>query len=287
MRILVTNDDGIESEGLHALVAKIATLGHDTVVAAPDRDQSGTSASLGRMRADEHIDARRVEIPGCDGVPAFAVVGTPGFCVIAGRLGAFGDRPELVVSGINVGTNTGRAILHSGTVGAALTAQNFGAKGLAVSLESGRSTGDLLDVADLPWHTATEIAGQVLDLLLDAPARTVLNLNVPARPLADVRGIKWAHLDAFGTVRSAIAETPDGRLQFELVATNEEPGADSDRGLLAQGYASVTSVVGVAEAWPDPTIAAPEIAEHAVPGAPVEHVHGPEQSRLALRPHRA
>lgn len=274
MRVLVTNDDGIESEGLHVLAAKISELGHETIVAAPDRDQSGTSASLGVLHADQHLDVRRVEVPGCHAVPAYAVVGTPGLCVVASRLGAFGDPPDLVASGINTGTNTGRAILHSGTVGAALTAQNFGMKSIAVSLEA---------VEPWQWHTAVEVTGQVLELLANAPARTVLNLNVPARPLADVEGIRWGHLDSFGSVRSAIAESADGTLQFELVATDKRGAPQSDRGLLEKGYATVTSVVGIAEAWPDPDVEVPDVAERTVPGGPVVSVHGPEASRLTLR----
>jgi 5'-nucleotidase len=299
MRILVTNDDGIESAGLHVLAAKIASLGHSTVVAAPDRDQSGTAASLGRIHADRHLDVRRVELPGAPGVEAFAAAATPGMCVVAGRLGAFGDPPEVVVSGINAGLNVGRAILHSGTVGAALTAQNFGMKGLAVSVEApdvlpagvahpGRvaprpASGDGED--PWHWHTAAEVTGQVLDLLADAPRRTMLNLNVPGCPLDQVGGVRWAHLDAFGSVRSSIVESRDGRLQFELVATGHEPAADTDRALVRAGFAALTSIVGVAEAWPDPDVVTPEIAQRSVGGAPVEHVHGPEHSRLHLRRH--
>lgn len=274
VRVLVTNDDGIESEGLHALAAKLVSLGHDTVVAAPDRDQSGTAASLGRMNADEHLDARRVEIPGAPAAEAYAVAATPGLCVIAGRLGAFGPPPEVVVSGINAGTNLGRSILHSGTVGAVLTAQSFGAKGLAVSLQTTEAW---------HWHSATELTAQVLELLIDAPSRAVLNLNVPGLPITEIQGIRWAHLDAFGSVRSAVAESDDGRLQFELVATDLDPRDDTDRGLVAAGYASLTSIVGIAEAWPDAGVETPEIVERVVAGSPVEAVHDLDRSRLMLR----
>ena len=169
---------------------------------------------------------RRVEIAGCD-APAWAVAGPPGLCTLAARLGAFGAEPDLVVSGINAGLNTGRAILHSGTVGAALTAQNFGAKGLAVSVD-----------AKEPWRwdTAATIALEVLDLLVEAPARSVLNLNVPALPRADVRGVRWARLAAFGAVRAAIGEaTHDGALQIELRATDEVLPPDTDTALCDGG----------------------------------------------------
>ena len=117
MRLLVTNDDGIDAEGLHVLAQRLATTGHDLVVAAPAADASGSGAALGVFHADSHIDVKRVEVPGCD-APAWAVAGPPGLCAMAAHLGAFGAPPDIVVSGINAGLNTGRAILHSGTVGA-------------------------------------------------------------------------------------------------------------------------------------------------------------------------
>jgi 5'-nucleotidase len=135
MKVLVTNDDGVESAGLHALVRALVDDGRDVLVVAPDRDMSGSGAAIGQIHIDEHIDADKVELPGLPGVPAYAVDGPPGLCVLAARLGGFGDPPDVVVSGINPGCNTGRAVLHSGTVGAALTAANFGGRGLAISID--------------------------------------------------------------------------------------------------------------------------------------------------------
>jgi 5'-nucleotidase len=263
MRLLVTNDDGIDAEGLHVLAQHIARTDHDVVVAAPSADASGSGAALGVFHADAHIDVKRVEIPKCD-APAWAVSGPPGLCTLAARLGAFGEPPDVVVSGINAGLNTGRAILHSGTVGAALTAQNFGAKGLAVSVD-----------AVTPWRfdTAAIVALEVLDQLIDAPARSVLNLNVPARPHHELRGLKWARLAAFGAVRAAIAEArADGQLQIELRATDEVLPVDTDTALCEAGYAALTSIVGIVESWP-PQQPAQEVAQHQVPGAPHDSLH--------------
>jgi 5'-nucleotidase len=222
-------------------------------------------AALGLMHADQHIDAKRVQIPGCNGLPAYAMDGPPGMCVCAARLGAFGEPPDVVVSGINPGCNTGRAILHSGTVGAALTAQSFGASALAVSVD-----------VSAPWRfdTAARVALDVLPMLFDAPARSVLNLNVPAREYDDVLGVRWARLAAFGSVRAAVAEAGEGRLQFELRATGVAPPPDSDQGFIEAGYASLTTLVGVAEAWPaaEPRDAQGMVSQ-VVPGVPVEHVH--------------
>jgi 5'-nucleotidase len=263
--VLVTNDDGVDAPGLHVLAATLAVAGYDVLVVAPDSDRSGTSAAIGLQHADQHVDAKRVEIPGCEGVDAFAVDGPPGLCVVAARLGAFGDPPALVVSGINPGCNTGRAILHSGTVGAALTAQSFGCSALAVSL----------DASD-PWQfdTAARLALEVLPMLQNAPKRSVLNLNVPARRFEEVLGVRWARLAPFGSVRAAIAESRDDRIQFELRATGVAPPPDSDQGMIDQGYASLTTLVGVAEAWPPAGDAgAGAVTSRVVPGGLVEPVH--------------
>ena len=256
MRILVTNDDGIDAEGLHVLARHVVKAGHDVVVVAPDGDASGSGAAIGVFHADSHIDVRQVQIAECD-APAWALAGPPGLCALATRLGAFGAPPDVVCSGINAGLNTGRAILHSGTVGAALTAQNFGAKGLAVSVAAGEPW---------EWDTAAAIAVEVLDVLADAPARSVLNLNVPALPRHEVKGLRWARLAAFGAVRAAIAPAEsDGRLQIELRATDESLPPDTDTALCDAGYAALTTLVGIAESWPAEQPAL-DVARRPVPG---------------------
>jgi 5'-nucleotidase len=135
VRVLVTNDDGVASPGLHALARALVDVGCDVVVVAPDREMSGSAAAIGQVHVEAGVDAERIDLPRLDGVPAYAVAGPPGLCVLTARLGGFGDPPDVVVSGINPGCNTGRAVLHSGTVGAALTAANFGCRGLAVSID--------------------------------------------------------------------------------------------------------------------------------------------------------
>jgi len=100
-----------------------------------------------------------------------------------------------VVSGINHGVNVGRSVLHSGTVGAALTASQLGLSALAVSLRVG-------DEPD-PWESAADLAVALLPLLVAAPARTVLNLNVPHLRLAQIRGVRWARVSGAGLIKSA------------------------------------------------------------------------------------
>ena len=263
-RVLVTNDDGVEAQGIHVLAASLCAKGYDVLVVAPDRDRSGMSAAIGLVHADQHLDVTRVDLPGCDGTAAFALDGPPALCVMAARLGAFGEPPEFVVSGINSGCNTGRAILHSGTVGAALTAQGFGCSALAVSV----------DVSD-PWRydAAARVALDVLPMLLEAPPRSVLNLNVPACAYEEVLGVRWARLAAFGSVRAAVAGSDDARIQFELRASGVKPPPDSDQGLVDQGYASLTTLVGVVEAWPPEAAGDGDVHPAVVPGAAVEPVH--------------
>jgi 5'-nucleotidase len=234
VRVLVTNDDGVLAPGIAPLAAAVVARGHDVVVAAPQEDMSGSSAAIGRMHADETIDVAPVELDGVD-APCFGVLGPPALAVMAARLGGFGAPPELVVSGINPGPNTGRAVLHSGTVGAALTAANFGVSGLAVSI----------DVGDpYHWATAAELAAAALDWLVEQPPKTVLNLNVPNLPLTDVRGVRPASLAPFGTVRAALVESQGG-LQMELAEHGVELPPDSDTALVRTGWAAVTSLVGI------------------------------------------
>lgn len=249
MRLLLTNDDGIGSPGLHALARHLLRDGHDVVVAAPDQDMSGASAAIGRLHADQHIDVAATEIPGTGGFEGYAVAGPPGLAAMAACLGAFGAPPEVVVSGVNTGLNTGRSVLHSGTVGAALTAQSFGTCGLAISIEPTE-----------PWHwdTACEHAAAALAWLAErAPTRTVLNVNVPGRPRDGVKGVRWAKLDRFGSVRAAVAESGRNRLQFEFHESGRELDPESDTALVADGYVTLTALHGVREA---------DVAEREEPG---------------------
>jgi 5'-nucleotidase len=247
VRVLVTNDDGVDAPGIHVLAAAMVDAGLDVLVAAPRQDMSGSGAAIGRLHVDEHIDVEPFEIPGLPDVPAYGVDGPPALAVMAARLGGFGEPPELVVSGINPGPNTGRSTLHSGTVGAALTAANFGVSGMAVSIEVGEPA---------RFDTAGAIASAAIKWLVDAPKRTVLNVNVPNLPLLDLKGVRMAKLAPFGTVRAAVVESeqPAGggaaagqttRLQMELRATGVELPPDTDTALVMAGYVAVTSIVGI------------------------------------------
>ena len=253
MRVLVTNDDGVRAPGIAPLAAAVVAAGHDVVVAAPQEDMSGSSAAIGRMHVDETIDVEEVELPEVD-APCFGVLGPPALAVMAARLGGFGDPPGVVVSGINPGPNTGRAVLHSGTVGAARTAANFGVSGLAVSI----GVGD-----PYRWETAAELAVAALAWLVEQPPKTVLNLNVPNLRRDELRGVREASLAPFGTVRAALVESQGGGLQMELAEHGVELPADSDTTLVRSGCAALTSLVGV-RAVEGPVVAGAVAAVEAV-----------------------
>lgn len=190
MRILVTNDDGIDSEGLHVLARAVAGLGEVTVV-APDREYSGASGSLGvlnEIRPEVHL--RRI-----DGVAeAWAVTGPPALCVLFAGLGVFGRPYDMVVAGINPGVNVGRSIYHSGTVGAALTARSRGVPAVAVSQAvegygiEGQGWDDMLK--GMHWDSAAAVASAVVGALAahSVPAPMMVNVNVPNLPLAEIEG---------------------------------------------------------------------------------------------------
>jgi len=198
VRILVTNDDGIDSVGLHVLASAMRAHG-EVVVAAPDGEYSGASASLGALHLVQP-EMRQATVAGID--QAWAVTGPPALCVMFGRLGAFGPPFDLVVSGINPGANVGRAVYHSGTVGAALTARAGGLSGVAVSQAVAEGDiegqGSEAALASQHWETAAQAASAVVaGLAADWPARpVVVNVNVPNLPADAVRGWRYATVGA-------------------------------------------------------------------------------------------
>ena len=242
MTIVLTNDDGVESPGIHALAGIVRELGWECVVVAPSQDMSGSSAAIGRIEVGVPTSLRRVTWPPpAEGIPAYAVDGPPGLAAVLAAQGALGGEPRFLLSGINAGTNTGHSILHSGTVGAALTAASFGLSGLAVSLA----------VADpMPWEATTPYVGEALGLLREAPRGTVLNVNVPSRANGD-GGLRWATLDRFGSFRVAVAERRESLVQLEYRATGYELDPASDTALVERGYASITAIDAIRAIPPD------------------------------------
>ncbi|WDZ83621.1 5'/3'-nucleotidase SurE [Micromonospora cathayae] len=259
-RVLVTNDDGVYAPGIRWLARAAYDRGFEVVIAAPREEASGMSAALTAVTDEGRVVFEGTELAGLPGVPAYAVAASPGYIAVLAGLGVFGPPPDLVLSGINRGANAGHAILHSGTVGAALTAANSGARAMAVSLDvlspaaasadSGGAAIAVLDSVDdeaRHWSTAADLAGRLLPWLRDAEPGTVLNLNVPDLPPDRVAGLRRATLAPFGQVQMTVAESGQGFVRTSV----EENGADrvpgSDLAWLADGYAAVTVVRGPGE----------------------------------------
>lgn len=285
MRILVTNDDGVGAPGIAALARAALSTGHEVVVVAPMTNYSGAGAAVGPVHSRGGVDYDRYVLADLEGLPAFGIDGPPALAVILACVGGFGPRPDLVLSGINDGANVGRSALHSGTIGAALTAAQSGVPAMAVSIRFGSDP--------TPWETPAAVAAALVPALAEAGAGTVWNLNVPDVALDALRGLRHGHLGSSGTIRSAVDEpaadlgrrgsgpgprgipgvlapTPDGlspphpqvalesmeggTLRLDLVAPARTAPADdlsTDAALVANGFASITPLVGVREATGD------------------------------------
>lgn len=247
LRCLVTNDDGIDSEGLRALAAAAMEEGLDVTVAAPLWDTSGASASISAVEADGRFVVEPRSLPGLEPCDVFGVDGLPAFIALTGARGAFGTPPDIVLSGINDGPNTGYSVLHSGTVGAALTASTHGARSMAVSMFNGFGPRKDPDGPGRHWDTAATVARRVLAWLLDAPGGTVLNVNVPNLPLGRLRGLRTARLARFGAVQTSVVETGEGYAKIALSDLDATFEAGTDAALVSEGWATVTPLRAVCE----------------------------------------
>jgi len=253
VRILVTNDDGVHAPGLAVLAAALARAGHAVTVVAPLAEASGAGAGVGPlhvMGGGIHVEA--VTPPGLDGITTLGADALPALIVITACLGAYGPPPDLIVAGINPGRNVGRAVLHSGTVGAALTSVHFGFRGLAVSIQAGpvaafESAGE----DKIHFETAAAIAVVLAEHLEHAPARTVVNCNVPNLAMSDVRGIRRARLATSGLIRAAAGgatrATDDPSVKLEMGFRDSADDDDSDEALSTRGWAVVTPLASVTE----------------------------------------
>jgi 5'/3'-nucleotidase len=242
MLALITNDDGIESPGLRQLALSAKESGLDIIVAAPIRESSGSSASVAGL-ADDRVVIEKRTLSGLEDDSVYAVVGSPGLITLLATRGAFGDPPELVLSGINLGANAGFAVVHSGTVGAAVTGSVNGCRGLAVSLDV-RSTDSRRH-----WESAGKILPQLIQGLVSLPESTILNVNVPDLPPDRVRGLRRARLGGFGQVQMAVAERGAGFVRTTLEeSTEHKPDAGTDMAFLIEGYATVTPLAPLGEA---------------------------------------
>lgn len=214
MHILVTNDDGIHSPALRELQSVLRAFGEVTVI-APDRNQSATSHSLTLhrpLRIHPHGDA------------VYSVDGTPTDCVLIAFHGLLVERPDLVISGINLGPNMGEDVFYSGTVAAAIEGALQGVPAMAASLVT-RGEPDFREPAEIVGHVLSQV------LARGTPERWLLNLNLPHRRRAELTGLELTRLGSRVYEDTLVRKVdPRGKDYFwiggEDPVWNPEPGTD-------------------------------------------------------------
>jgi 5'-nucleotidase len=234
MRILLTNDDGVNATGLKVLETIARTLSDDITIVAPTEEQSGTGHSLTLTRP---VRLRRL------GEKRFCVTGTPTDSVMMALAMVMKDNPpDLILSGVNRGANLAEDVTYSGTVSAAMEGALAGVRSIALSQNYAREgMGDTV-----PFAAAEAWGEKVLRPLLDAPwaPRTLVNINFPALAPSDVRGIKIANqgLRDYGRLQIVKGTDPRGYdyYWFGLGPMLHTPAHSSDLEAIADGYISVT-----------------------------------------------
>jgi 5'-nucleotidase len=231
MRILLTNDDGIHAPGLTVLEAIAAELSDDVWVCAPAEEQSGAGHSL-----TLHMPVRLVE----HGERRFAVTGTPTDAVNLALKKLFPDGrgPDLVISGVNGGENLGDDVTYSGTISAAIEAALAGIPAVAMS-QAMRDAGHGFAAAEF-W--AANVLAPLLDLQM--AKRTVINVNFPALPADQVKGIRVVRQGFHDYARGSLVEAvdPRGRPYFWFGLEDIEHTLDhgTDLEAVSEGYVAVT-----------------------------------------------
>ncbi len=234
MRILLTNDDGIHAPGFAVLESLARTLSDDLWAVAPVEEQSGTGHSLTLTRP---IRLRKL------GDRRFAVSGTPTDAVMMALAHVMKDAPpDLILSGVNRGANLAEDATYSGTVSAAMEGALAGVRSIALSQSYAREgMGDTV-----PFAAAEAWGERVLRALVEAPfgPRTLVNVNFPALPADQVRGIRACRqgLRDYGRLRIVERRDPRGYpyYWFGLAPTVETPGHVTDLEVVADGFVAVT-----------------------------------------------
>lgn len=222
MRILIANDDGIYSPGIAALAEVAAKFG-EVLVVAPDVEQSSAGHAI---TASRPLSYKRTPVRGME---AYRVNGTPADCV---ALGAYNwEKVDVVLSGINLGSNLGNSMWHSGTLAAAKQAVLLGLRGIALSAPviNGEPDFDLLKPS----------VEKVLGLLLPASDLTLVNVNFPE---VEPRGLRWTRQSVRHYDGKVVPGTdPMGRKHFWFtVVPVEETEEGTDRRAVEEGYVSMT-----------------------------------------------
>jgi 5'-nucleotidase len=223
-RILVTNDDGVHSDGIHALAAALAPYG-EVMVVAPHVEASAIGHAL-TLRRPLRMELLRERI--------YEVDGTPTDCVNIAITQLYHGMPDLIVSGINKGYNLGDDVTYSGTVSGALEGALLGVPSLAVSLERSSEAYDFTHAAGAAASCAESVLARGL------PPRTFLNMNVPTGRPAGIRVTVQAMRNHVTVVAERV--DPRGRAYYwiEEGENNWEPHDRSDYQAVRDGYVSVT-----------------------------------------------
>ncbi|HCF24965.1 MULTISPECIES: 5'/3'-nucleotidase SurE [unclassified Novosphingobium] len=233
MRILLTNDDGIHAPGLEVLERIARHFSDDIWIVAPAEEQSGAghSLTLSRPVRLRQFDERR-----------FAVSGTPTDAVMMALRTVMPGQPDLVLSGVNRGANLGDDVTYSGTVSAAIEGALAGIRSIALSqVYEKEGMGD-----SVPFAAAEEWGVKAIAPLLDAPfaPRSLVNINFPAIPAADVRGIRVVRQGFHDYARGSVVEGTDPRgyryFWFGLHGIEHTPGHATDLEAIQDGYVAVT-----------------------------------------------
>lgn len=238
LHILVTNDDGIDSPGLRALVTALAGVGRVSVI-APDRNRSGVARSI-TIREALHV--HEVEMAG--GLIGYATDGTPVDCVRFAHLGLIGDTPDIVVSGINIGLNLGDDVTYSGTVAAGLEGVLLGWPAIAVSQQVGGAWGDEnREGAD--FRTTAEFVARLVPHVAaaDFPEGILLNVNAPSPTNGSPAGAEVTRLGRriYNDGLRLEAEV-DGRRRYRIYGDDpsHQPADDTDFAALERDRISLT-----------------------------------------------
>ncbi len=242
MKVLLTNDDGIAAEGLHAARRALSAVDSlDLAVIAPDSNRSATARSI---TTRSPLSVKEVEFG--DGTTGFATDGTPVDCVRFAELGLLGERPEIIVSGINHGANLGDDITYSGTVAAALEGIVLGIPAVAISQQSERREMGFRFGRSFDFELAAGfLAGLVRRLAEEGmPEGTLVNVNCPAGPPS---GVEVTHLGKRlynDELKLVDEDSQDGRRRYEIYGFEPsfEDEQGSDLSAVANGRISVTPV---------------------------------------------
>jgi 5'-nucleotidase len=233
VRILVVNDDGVDSDGIMLLAERLLALGEVTVV-APDGDRSGTSHSI----STRHAVTATVRTGRA--VPTYACSGTPADCVILGVHELCGGTPSIVVSGINRGANLADDVNYSGTVAAAVEAVVVGIPAIAVSLAVSWPERAIVH----HWESAADVAcALVTDALRDPlPAGTYWNVNVPNLERNELRGLRYTRQGRKTYVDRLMRKDTETGTNFYWVWAKPRFGSgdDTDIAVVDEGYVSIT-----------------------------------------------